>query len=53
MSGKSVDSINVEVNGVKFTISNTSPKISLNEWLRSQPGLRGQYSEHINDIYIN
>ena len=43
MSGnsKSVDTINVEVNGVKYVISNTSPKISLNEWLRSQPGLQG------------
>ena len=36
-----VDMINVEVNGVKYSISNTSPTTSLNEWLRSQPGLKG------------
>ena len=36
-----VDAINVEVNGVKYSISNTSPKTTLNEWLRSQPGLKG------------
>jgi hypothetical protein len=36
-----VDAISVEVNGVKYSISRTSPKTSLNEWLRSQPGLKG------------
>ena len=41
MSGKSVDTISFKVNGVKYIISNTSPKTSLNEWLRSQPGLKG------------
>jgi hypothetical protein len=40
-----VDRITVEVNGVQHIISNTSPKTSLNEWLRSQPGLKGK--EHI------
>ena len=42
---KPVDRINVEVNGVQHIIFNTSPKTSLNEWLRSQPGLKGK--EHI------
>ena len=36
-----IDAINVEVDGVKYSISKTSPKTSLNEWLRSQPGLKG------------
>jgi hypothetical protein len=40
-----MDRITVEVNGVQHIISNTSPKTSLNEWLRSQPGLKGK--EHI------
>ena len=40
----SVDVINVEVNGVKYNISNTSPKTTLNEWLRAQPGLKGNYT---------
>ena len=35
------EAINVEVNGVKYSISNTSPKTSINEWIRSQPGLKG------------
>ena len=42
---KPLDRINVEVNGVQHIIFNTSPKTSLNEWLRSQPGLKGK--EHI------
>jgi hypothetical protein len=28
-----IDAINVEVDGVKYSISKTSPKTSLNEWL--------------------
>ena len=43
MSGKPIDKINVEVNGIKYIISNTSLKTSLNEWLRSQPGLKGMH----------
>jgi hypothetical protein len=42
---KPLDRINVKVNGVQHIIFNTSPKTSLNEWLRSQPGLKGK--EHI------
>jgi hypothetical protein len=38
-----VDAINVEVNGVNYSISNTSAKTSLNDWLRSQPGLKGDH----------
>ncbi|XP_028399776.1 xanthine dehydrogenase/oxidase-like isoform X2 [Dendronephthya gigantea] len=41
MADAPVNVINVEVNGVKYTISNTNPRISLNDWLRSQPGLKG------------
>ena len=41
MMGSPVAAINVEVNGVTYSISNTSAKTSLNEWLRSQPGLKG------------
>ena len=36
-----VSAINIEVNGVNYSITNTNPKTSLNEWLRSQPGLKG------------
>ena len=41
MSEDSIRVINIEVNGVHYAISNTNPKTSLNEWLRSQPGLKG------------
>ncbi|XP_028395681.1 xanthine dehydrogenase-like [Dendronephthya gigantea] len=41
MSGKAIVTVRVEVNGVKYLISNTSSTTSLNEWLRSQPGLKG------------
>ncbi|XP_046849634.1 xanthine dehydrogenase 1-like isoform X2 [Xenia sp. Carnegie-2017] len=36
-----VSEVYVEVNGVGYKITNTSTKISLNEWLRAQPGLKG------------
>ncbi|XP_028415709.1 xanthine dehydrogenase-like [Dendronephthya gigantea] len=41
MSVAPIQVINVQVNGVKYSISNTSPNTSLNEWLRSQPCLKG------------
>lgn len=38
---ESLNSLQVEVNGCKYTISNIDPKTSLNEWLHGQPGLKG------------
>ena len=37
-----VSEITFTVNGTQYTVTNPDPGMSLNEWLRDQPGLQGR-----------
>ena len=41
-----VSEITFTVNGTKYTVTNPDPGMSLNEWLRDQPGLQGRLITH-------
>ena len=36
-----VGEISFTVNGTQYTVANPDPTMSLNEWIRNQPGLQG------------
>ena len=39
-----VSEISFTLNGTQYTVTNPDPGMSLNEWIRNQPGLQGIYS---------
>ena len=41
-----VSEITFTVNGTQYTVTNPDPGMSLNEWLRDQPGLQGRLITH-------
>ena len=36
--------VNLHLNGTKYTVLDPDPLVSLNEWIRNQPGLKGTVS---------
>ena len=49
---KAIDTVQLQVNGVNYSISNPNAKATLNEWLRSQYGLKGFHIQIIFNLYI-
>ena len=48
-----VSEITFTVNGTWYIVTNPDPSMSLNEWIRNQPGLQGMISTLNNNLTIH
>ena len=46
-----VSEISFTVNGTQHIVTNPDPEVSLNEWIRNQPGLQGKSHIELNIIF--